>query len=124
LRPSASEHLHANETCPPRSSCNNIGMEFVGLLAVPSTTTTGVHLSSLCRLLSDYRLLTTVDVGDGKTMAFWHDCWTMAGPLAEVFSTPFTHTRRSEACVCSIVSSPLQHAGTMGLSGIACVKER
>jgi hypothetical protein len=85
-------------------------MEFGGLLEAPGSTGVGVHLASLRRLLPDYRLLTMVEVGNGRTMAFWHDCWTAIGPLAEAYPALFTHVRRSEASVHSVMSSPLRHA--------------
>jgi hypothetical protein len=41
-----------------------------------------------------YRLLTKVEVGDGRTMAFWHDCW-MHTPLSS--PTPAEARRLSAA---------------------------
>jgi hypothetical protein len=85
-------------------------MEFGCPLEAPGSTGAGVHLASLRRLLPDYRLLTTVEVGDGPTMAFWHDCWTAVGPLAEAYPALFTHVHRSEASLHSVMTSPLRHA--------------
>jgi hypothetical protein len=87
-----------------------LDIAFSGLLEAPGSTGAGVHLASLRRLLPDYRLLTTVEVGDGRTTAFWHDCWTAVGPLAEAYPALFTHVRRSEATVHNVMSSSLRHA--------------
>jgi hypothetical protein len=92
-----------------------IDMEFGGLLASPNTTADGVHLTSLRRLalLPDYRVLTTVEVGDGKTTSFWHDCWTVAGPLADAYPALFTlRLQHLELTVAArLCSSPLSYCG-------------
>jgi hypothetical protein len=87
-----------------------IEMEFGGLLEAPETNAAGTHLASLRRLLPDYRLLTTVEVGDGKNTSFWHDCWTAAGPLAAAYPALASHARRGEVSVHAVLNSPLHHA--------------
>jgi hypothetical protein len=61
-------------------------LEFSSLLDVLESTDEGTHLATLRRLLPDYRLLTTVEVGAGRTTTFWHDCWTSTCALADAFS--------------------------------------
>jgi hypothetical protein len=97
-------------------------MEFGGLLEAPDTTEEGAHLASLRCLLPDYKLLTTVEVGDGHTTSFWHDCWTALGPLAEAYPALYTHARRGEASVHHVLSSSLHHAFVPRLSSVASAK--
>jgi hypothetical protein len=94
-------------------------MEFGGLLEAPDTSEEGTHLASLQRLLPNYRLLTTMEVGDGHTTSFWHDCWTALGPLAEAYPTLNTHARRGEASVRHVLSSSLHHDFVLRLSYVA-----
>lgn len=94
-------------------------MEFGGLLEAPDTTEEGTHLASLRRLLPDYRLLTSVEVGDGRSTSFWHDCWTALGPLAESYPALYSHARRGEASVHRVLSSPLRLAFVSRLSSVA-----
>jgi hypothetical protein len=85
-------------------------MEFGGLIDASETTDAGVHLASLRRWLPDYRLLTTIEIGDEKMIAFWHDCWTTACTLADVHPALFSHARIGEAFIYSVLSSLLWHA--------------
>jgi hypothetical protein len=97
-------------------------MEFGGLLEAPDSTDDGVHLASLRRLLPDYRLLTTVELGDGRTTAFWHDCWSAAGVLAETYPALYSHARRPEASVRSVLGQSLQLAFVPRLTTTASVE--
>jgi hypothetical protein len=94
-------------------------MEFGGLIDAPETSDAGVHLASLRRLLPDYRLLTTVEVGDGKTTAFWHDYRTVASTLANVYPALFSHACRGEASVHSVLSSLLWHVFLLRFTVVA-----
>jgi hypothetical protein len=94
-------------------------LEFGGLLEAPDSTDEGTHLASLRRLLPDYRLLTTVEVGDGRTTSFWRDCWTSVGPLADAYPALFTHARRAEASVRHVLGSQLRLAFAPRLSSVA-----
>lgn len=59
-------------------------------------------------LLPDYRLLTTVKAGDGRTASFWHDSWLHADPLAVAMSSLYSHARDGEASVRQVLMSGLQ----------------
>jgi hypothetical protein len=84
----------------------------------PDSTKDGVHLALLRRLLPDYRLLTTVEVGDGRSTSFWHDCWTASGVLSVAFPALYTHARRGESSVCSVLGLPLRHTFVPRLSSV------
>jgi hypothetical protein len=74
-------------------------MEFGGLIDAPEISDARVHLASLRHLLPDYRLLTTVEVGDGKNQCFG----TTAGLLSALSLTSlFSHACRGRPL--SIVS--------------------
>jgi hypothetical protein len=62
-------------------------MEFGSFIEALESTEDGVHLASLQRLLPDYRLLTTVEVGDG---ALRHS-GMIAGPRAGLWLKPSRH---------------------------------
>ena len=66
-------------------------VEFGGPLEALETTAAGTHWASLRRLLPDYRLLTTVEVDDGRATAFWHDCWLATGPLVDALPALYSH---------------------------------
>ncbi|TVU45185.1 hypothetical protein EJB05_04660, partial [Eragrostis curvula] len=93
--------------------------EFGGPLEAPENTDAGTHWASPRRLLPDYRLLTTVEVGDGRSTSFWHDCWLAVGPLADALPALFTHARRPEASVNSVMAAPLRAAFAPRLSTVA-----
>ncbi|CAL5066773.1 unnamed protein product [Urochloa decumbens] len=46
---------------------------------------------SLKALIPQYRRLTSVAPGNGRTTSFWHDAWTEAGRLAEVLPALYSH---------------------------------
>jgi hypothetical protein len=94
-------------------------MEFGGLINCPYSTKDGVHLASLQRLLPDYWLLTTVEVGDGRSTSFWHDCWTASRVLSVAFPALYTHARRGKSSVCSMLGLPLRHTFIPRLSSVA-----
>ena len=71
-------------------------VEFGGPMSAPDNTAAGTHWAALRRLLPDYRLLTTVEVGDGRSTAFWHDCWLSTGPLMDAMPALYSHARRKE----------------------------
>jgi hypothetical protein len=84
----------------------------------PASTEEGTHLASLWRLLPDYRLLTSMEAGGGRTTSFWHDYSTALGPLAEAYPMLYTHARRGGASVRHVVSSPLHLAFALRLSSV------
>lgn len=52
-----------------------------------STTYTSTW-NTIARLMPLYMAITSVEVGDGKTISFWYDDWTSMSPLNEVFPLP------------------------------------
>ena len=85
-------------------------VEFGGPMSAPDNTAAGTHWAALRRLLPDYRLLTTVEVGDGRSTAFWHDCWLSTGPLVDAMPALYSHARRKETSVCNVLSTALRLA--------------
>ncbi|GJN36544.1 hypothetical protein PR202_gb25416 [Eleusine coracana subsp. coracana] len=92
--------------------------EFGGPLEAPENTDAGTHWASL-RRLPDYRLLTTVEVGDGCSTSFWHDCWLAVGPLADTMLALFSHACCPEASVHSIMATTMRAAFAPRLSTVA-----
>uniref|UniRef100_A0A804PIH5 Uncharacterized protein n=1 Tax=Zea mays TaxID=4577 RepID=A0A804PIH5_MAIZE len=94
-------------------------VEFGGPMSAPDNTTAGTHWAALRRLLPDYHLLTTVEVGDGRSTTFWHDCWLSTGPLVDAMSALYSHARRKETSVCNVLSTALRLAFVPCLSTVA-----
>ena len=65
---------------------------------------------SLAKLMPVYRAVTTVSVGDGRTMAFWLDPRLPGGALSVQMSSLFSHTTMPAASVAHV----FQH----GLAGV------
>jgi len=111
--------LHRAHTATDSAWSRWLETEFGGPLEAPESTSAGTHWASLRQLLPDYRLLTTVEVGDGRSTAFWHDCWLAAGPLVDAMPALYTHARRPEASVHHVLVSDLRLAFVPRLSSVA-----
>jgi hypothetical protein len=58
------------------------------------------------RLLPNYRLLTTTELGDGRSTTFWHDCWLFMEPLVGAMLALYSHVRRKETSVLGLAFVP------------------
>jgi hypothetical protein len=88
-------------------------------LEAPETNEAGTHWAAMMRLLPDYILLTTVDVGDGHGKSFWHVCWLAIGPLADALPALYIDVRRPKSSVQCVMSSTLRLAFVPRLSALA-----
>ncbi|CAN6168854.1 unnamed protein product [Urochloa humidicola] len=58
-------------------------------------------------LIPQYRAMTTVVLGDGRTTSFWHDAWTEVGRLADVLPALYSHCLDTDATVAEVVPDGL-----------------
>ena len=65
--------------------------------------TTSMDDSFLCRLINAelhrYRSLTSVRIGDGQLISFWHDKWILGTTLAQAFPALYSHCTRTSDMV-------------------------
>lgn len=64
----------------------------------------GTHWDTLRDLLPAYRKITRVNVGDGRSTAFWYDVWLGELPLPECFPALHSHFAGHESSVCDVLS--------------------
>ncbi|GJN07228.1 hypothetical protein PR202_ga25042 [Eleusine coracana subsp. coracana] len=102
------------------SACSRwLETKFGGPLEAPENTKIGTHWALMHRLFPDYRLLTTVEVGNGRSTSFWHDCWLATGPLVDALPALFTHACRPEASVQRVLGAELRTAFVSRLTTMA-----
>jgi hypothetical protein len=56
------------------------------------------------KLISEYRRLTVVTLGDGETTSFWHDTWSEVGVLWHALPTLYSHCLDTDITVAEMMS--------------------
>ena len=67
----------------------------------------GNHWELMREMLPLYQAITTVELGDGKSTAFWHDVWTSEESIAEYFPALYSH--------CKLPNQPVHLIAAEGL---------
>ncbi|XP_073353930.1 uncharacterized protein [Aegilops tauschii subsp. strangulata] len=89
------------------------------LLDARGSSLAGEHWVCLRGLVPLYRSLSRVDVGDGRTIAFWEDHWLPCGPIRTAFPALASHATCREVSVWAICTLGLDAALVPRLSVVA-----
>ena len=68
----------------------------------------GTHWRDLASLLPMYRAVTTCEVRDGLSTAFWEDRWLSMGTLKDLFPLLYTHATTKDITVAMAVEGGLE----------------
>jgi hypothetical protein len=68
----------------------------------------GSHWDTLSSILSAYRCITTVTIGDGKSTSFWEDRWLTDLPLSSKFPLLYSHSSNNSVVVRAVIQQGLR----------------
>lgn len=66
-----------------------------------------------------YRDITTVEVGNGLTTSFWHDCWRQGSRLADTYEALLSHCTMQNVSVHDMLTGRWARAFVPPLSRVA-----